>query len=155
MGSFLNPDTTRIIAKRIILTGHPFKVHKKTATVRYMFFNSGMYPQLLLSSGLLTLFGHRRHQLLQTHPIAYKIWTDGSYPRVPRYTWVFQGTFRWSYQPDGYCLYVTLQTRIPQMERELERGTRSSCRYYGGISITSLSRNFLYPYLVACFLCFS
>ncbi|KAF8647031.1 hypothetical protein AX16_006868 [Volvariella volvacea WC 439] len=39
MGSFYNPDTTRIIAKRIILTGHPFKVHKKTATVRYMFFN--------------------------------------------------------------------------------------------------------------------
>lgn len=40
-GTFLNPDTTRVIAKRIILTGHPFKVHKKTATVRYMFFNSG------------------------------------------------------------------------------------------------------------------
>jgi len=39
-GTFLNPDTTRIIAKRYILTGHPFKVHKKTATVRYMFFNS-------------------------------------------------------------------------------------------------------------------
>ena len=41
MGSFYNTDTTRIIAKRIVLTGHPFKVHKKTATVRYMFFNSG------------------------------------------------------------------------------------------------------------------
>ncbi|KAI0066003.1 ribosome biogenesis protein tsr1 [Artomyces pyxidatus] len=40
MGSFMNPDTTRTIAKRIILSGHPFKVHKKTATVRYMFFNS-------------------------------------------------------------------------------------------------------------------
>ncbi|CCL98709.1 uncharacterized protein FIBRA_00713 [Fibroporia radiculosa] len=40
MGTFLHPDTTRIIAKRIILTGHPFKVHKKTATVRYMFFNA-------------------------------------------------------------------------------------------------------------------
>ncbi|KAJ8596585.1 ribosome biogenesis protein tsr1 [Rhizopogon salebrosus TDB-379] len=39
MGTFMNPDTTRIIAKRLILTGHPFKVHKKTATVRYMFFN--------------------------------------------------------------------------------------------------------------------
>ncbi|KAK1225651.1 ribosome biogenesis protein tsr1 [Marasmius sp. AFHP31] len=39
MGTFLDPDTTRIIAKRIILTGHPFKIHKKTATVRYMFFN--------------------------------------------------------------------------------------------------------------------
>ncbi|KAG8958350.1 hypothetical protein FRC03_009210 [Tulasnella sp. 419] len=40
-GTFMNPDTTRIIAKRIVLTGHPFKVHRKTATVRYMFFNPG------------------------------------------------------------------------------------------------------------------
>jgi pre-rRNA-processing protein TSR1 len=38
-GTLLLPSTTRIIAKRIILTGHPFKVHKKTATIRYMFFN--------------------------------------------------------------------------------------------------------------------
>ena len=44
-GSFMSPDTTRVIAKRIVLTGAPFKVHKKTATVRYMFFNSG--PSLL------------------------------------------------------------------------------------------------------------
>jgi len=41
----MSPDTTRVIAKRIVLTGAPFKVHKKTATVRYMFFNSG--PSLL------------------------------------------------------------------------------------------------------------
>ncbi|KIJ49414.1 hypothetical protein M422DRAFT_225108 [Sphaerobolus stellatus SS14] len=40
MGTFHNTDTTRVIAKRIVLTGHPFKVHKKTATIRYMFFNS-------------------------------------------------------------------------------------------------------------------
>ncbi|KAI0075767.1 ribosome biogenesis protein tsr1 [Panus rudis PR-1116 ss-1] len=39
MGTFKDADTTRIIAKRIILSGHPFKVHRKTATVRYMFFN--------------------------------------------------------------------------------------------------------------------
>ena len=45
MGAFMNPDPTRIITKRIILTGHPLKVHKKTATIRYMFFNSGVFFQ--------------------------------------------------------------------------------------------------------------
>ncbi|GAA5883645.1 hypothetical protein JCM3774_005992, partial [Rhodotorula dairenensis] len=38
-GTLLSSDPTRITAKRIILTGHPFKVHKKTATIRYLFFN--------------------------------------------------------------------------------------------------------------------
>ncbi|GAA5952177.1 hypothetical protein JCM21900_006931 [Sporobolomyces salmonicolor] len=38
-GALLASDPTRITAKRVILTGHPFKVHKKTATIRYLFFN--------------------------------------------------------------------------------------------------------------------
>ena len=38
-GTCLPPDLNRIIAKRIILTGHPYKIHKKLVTVRYMFFN--------------------------------------------------------------------------------------------------------------------
>ncbi|KAI1613315.1 pyruvate dehydrogenase E1 component subunit beta [Exophiala viscosa] len=33
------PSSSRIIAKRAILTGHPLKIHKKLVTVRYMFFN--------------------------------------------------------------------------------------------------------------------
>ncbi|QLQ80811.1 hypothetical protein HG537_0E01660 [Torulaspora globosa] len=38
-GSFLNVDHTRILAKRVILTGHPFRFHKSVVTVRYMFFH--------------------------------------------------------------------------------------------------------------------
>ena len=38
-GTSKSPDQSRIIAKRVILTGHPFKIHKKLVTVRYMFFN--------------------------------------------------------------------------------------------------------------------
>lgn len=39
-GTSLPSDPSRVIAKRIILTGHPYKIHKKLVTVRYMFFNA-------------------------------------------------------------------------------------------------------------------
>jgi len=38
-GTSLPPSRNRIIAKRIILTGHPYKINKRVVTVRYMFFN--------------------------------------------------------------------------------------------------------------------
>lgn len=38
LGTFMNADHTRVLAKRAILTGHPFRFHKKVVTVRYMFF---------------------------------------------------------------------------------------------------------------------
>ena len=38
-GTSLAPDHNRVVAKRVILTGHPYKIHKKLVTVRYMFFN--------------------------------------------------------------------------------------------------------------------
>jgi len=38
-GTSLPPSLNRVVAKRIILTGHPFKINKKVVTVRYMFFN--------------------------------------------------------------------------------------------------------------------
>jgi pre-rRNA-processing protein TSR1 len=38
-GTSLPPSLNRVIAKRIILTGHPFKINKRVVTVRYMFFN--------------------------------------------------------------------------------------------------------------------
>ncbi len=39
-GTSQPPDRSRVIAKRVILTGHPYKIHKKLVTVRYMFFSS-------------------------------------------------------------------------------------------------------------------
>jgi len=70
MGTFMNPDTTRIIAKRIVLTGHPFKVHKKTATVRYMFFNPGKFHIVSAhhySSALLDIDDVRYFKPIQLH----------------------------------------------------------------------------------------
>ncbi|KAL1954450.1 hypothetical protein VTO42DRAFT_1174 [Malbranchea cinnamomea] len=39
-GTTMPPDQNRVVAKRVILTGHPYKIHKRVVTVRYMFFNA-------------------------------------------------------------------------------------------------------------------
>lgn len=38
-GTALPPSTDRVIAKRVVLTGHPYHINKKIVTIRYMFFN--------------------------------------------------------------------------------------------------------------------
>lgn len=39
-GSLLSVDPNRIILKKVLLTGHPFRCHKKKAVVRWMFYSA-------------------------------------------------------------------------------------------------------------------
>jgi pre-rRNA-processing protein TSR1 len=39
IGNMLAADADRIVLKRIVLTGYPVRVHKRVATVKYMFYN--------------------------------------------------------------------------------------------------------------------
>ena len=40
-GTVAGSDPNRVVVKKIVLSGHPFKINKKSSVVRYMFFNRG------------------------------------------------------------------------------------------------------------------
>ncbi|MCL4134959.1 UNVERIFIED_CONTAM: hypothetical protein GTU68_007725, partial [Idotea baltica] len=59
-GSVLSADPNRIICKRTVLSGHPFKVNRKSAVIRYMFFNTDDI-MWFKSVELRTKWGRRGH----------------------------------------------------------------------------------------------
>ncbi|KAJ7873935.1 ribosome biogenesis protein tsr1 [Mycena olivaceomarginata] len=104
-GTFLNPDTTRVVAKRAVLTGHPFKVQKNR-------------------DGAVHVLQRGRRALLQADPAAHKTRTHGAHPRVARHPRLPQGALRRAHKPDGHRLHVAVQARLPKVGAAVDRGRR-------------------------------
>lgn len=79
VGSMIGADADRIVVKRIILTGYPVRVHKRTAVVKYMFYDpedvkwfkpAGLYTKHGLQGNIMESVGeHGTMKCLFNAPI--------------------------------------------------------------------------------------
>jgi pre-rRNA-processing protein TSR1 len=124
-GIVLSPNPMRCILKRIILTGYPLRVHKKKATIRYMFFNP-LDIKFFKPVELFTKMGLKGHikQALGTHGLMKCVFNDflkhSDVVCMPLYRRVFPVWHPQTWDPKG----APVQKKTERYDAELDEKTQ-------------------------------